>query len=116
MGSGCFELDRNIITHFPRIRILVPGYLPGEAKEQHIQGRLVRRPAIPAPESALRSHPCVAVPSAQVRSGYTRLASLHKKSLQKRHPRAITTLVLGRLSLAGFEVITYGRFSGDYRG
>ena len=26
------------------------------------------RPAIPAPRSALRSHPCVAVPAARVRS------------------------------------------------
>ena len=35
----------------------------------HWGGR--RRPAIPAAGSALRSHPCVAVPSAQVRSVYS---------------------------------------------
>jgi hypothetical protein len=28
----------------------------------------LRRPAIPAPRSALQAHPCVAVPSARVRS------------------------------------------------
>lgn len=30
--------------------------------------------------------------------------------------RAITTLCSGSAPLAGFEVITFGRFSGDYRG
>jgi hypothetical protein len=44
MGSGCFELDRNVITHFPRIRILVPGYLPGGAEGQQIKGDLYVAP------------------------------------------------------------------------
>ena len=39
-----------------------------------------------------------------------------QNNLQNRRRRAITTLVLVRLPLAGFAVITYGRFSGDREG
>jgi hypothetical protein len=38
----------------------------------------LRRPAIPAAGSSLRSHPCVAVSSAQVTDGMSGLASLQR--------------------------------------
>ena len=75
-----------------------------------------RPPGIPAPEPALRSHPCVAVSSAQVLPVYSSSGWLTKKCLLQPAPAGYKYSCPDSPPLAGFEVTTYGRFSGDHRG
>lgn len=70
----------------------------------------------PGPWPALRSHPCVAVPSVQVLPVYPPSGRCHEKCLLKRHRSGYKYPCPGSPSLAGFEVSTDGRFSGVHRG
>lgn len=67
------------------------------------------RPAIPAPGSALRSHPCGAVPSAQVRSVETELSG-ERIQIEKILPELLPARYNNFMSwvgpLAGFAVTT----------
>src|SRR5579863_4907753 len=75
--------------------------------------RLTPPRAIPAAESALRSHPCVAVPSAQVQSVYP-LADSQQNVCSRALSQGINTLVLVPLRwpvlkcppMAGFQMST----------
>ncbi len=69
-----------------------------------------RRPAIPAPGSALGSHPCVALSHAQVLTIYAGLLRSHRKSLLERASAEYNNSCSGSVPLAGFEVSLYGRF------
>ena len=71
-----------------------------------------RPPGIPAAESALRSHLCVAVPAVQVSPVYAPCRRPAKTSCPNRPSHGINTLVLARLRwpvlkcppMAGFQV------------
>ena len=83
-------------------------------------GAADRPPAIPAPGSALGSHPCVAT---ILRPGEARIAGMHglgqlksKTSCRGGLRRGTTTTCPGRGPMAGFEVTLYGRICGDHRG
>ena len=74
------------------------------------------RPRHSGPGSALWSHPCVAVPSAQTPPIYTSSGSFPKKCLLKVASPRYKYSCPSSASLAGFQLTTYGRFSGDHRG
>jgi hypothetical protein len=93
---------------------------PAKWPEWQASGAAGRRPAIPAPGSALGSHPCVATilrPGEASIAGMRGLGPLKSKtSCRGGLGRGTTTSGPGRGPMAGFEVTLYGRICGDHRG